>query len=56
MVVEYLIARKTLTIKNLVVKFQAPFSQKIINMHLYISYIKAFITSVRIDVIKSSCY
>ena len=27
------------------VKFQAPFSQKIINIHLYISY-KAFILSI----------
>ena len=46
---------KTLTIKNLegidknskyfFVKFQAPFSQTIINIHLYISY-KAFIRSI----------
>ena len=46
---------KTLTIKNLeridknsksfFVKFQAPFSQKIINLHLYMSN-KAFICSV----------
>ena len=46
---------KTLTIKELrrnrqkfeifFVKFQAPFPQKIINIHLYISY-KAFIRSI----------
>ena len=56
MVFEYLIIIKTLTIKKLrrrnrqkfeifFVKFQAPFSQKIINIQLYISF-KAFIRSV----------
>ena len=39
---------KTLTIEGIeifFVQFQAPFSQKIINIHLYISY-KAFIRSI----------
>ena len=52
---EYLITMKTLTIKKLrknrqkfeifFEEFQAPFSQKIINIHLYISY-KAFLRSI----------
>ena len=52
---KYLITMKTPTMKKLrrnrqkfeifFVKFQAPFSQKIINIHLYISY-KAFIRSI----------
>ena len=55
MVFKYLITINILTIKNLrrnrqkfeifFVKFQAPFSQKIINIHLYISY-KTFIRSI----------
>ena len=56
MVFEYLIIIKTLTIKKLrrrnrqkfeifFVKFQASFSQKVINIQLYISF-KAFIRSV----------
>ena len=49
MVVEYLITIKTkkesTKIRNIFVKFQAPFSQKNINIKLYMSC-KAFIRSI----------
>ena len=59
MVVEYLITIKALTIKKKLrrnrqkfeiffVKFQVPFSQKIINIHLYVSYKASYVQS-RLD-------